>query len=245
MNNERFAAVILAAGSSSRFLRHCSTRTGGIKKEFQKLNDEGLTVLGSSVKTFAAVQSIKTIVIAVSINEEAAARDALPSDLSASCDLKILFVNGGDTRRASVINALSALVPFNPRYVLIHDGARPWVSLSLVENIIVNVKKHGAVIPLLPLTDTPKEISGNGEEGVFVKRHIKRAAVGIAQTPQAFEFPEILHAHEKAALVSDEEFTDDAEIWDRFCASDTACGKTACIPGERENRKITFIEDLI
>jgi len=243
-NREETAAVILAAGSSSRMR--------GIKKEFQKLNTDNddsddnrnddnhndLTVLGSSAGTFAAINSVKIIVIAVQVNEEAAARRALPLELLEKNDPKIIFVNGGSTRRASVYNALCVLETFNPRYVLIHDGARPWVSASLIENIIAAVKKFNAVIPLLPVTETPKEITNSEKGTVFIKRHLKRVNAGVAQTPQAFKFPEILHAHKKAAEVSDEDFTDDAEIWGRFC------GDVACIPGERENRKITFREDL-
>jgi 2-C-methyl-D-erythritol 4-phosphate cytidylyltransferase/2-C-methyl-D-erythritol 4-phosphate cytidylyltransferase/2-C-methyl-D-erythritol 2,4-cyclodiphosphate synthase len=225
---------------------------GGIKKEYQKLDSaESLTVLGAAVRAFASVSSVKIIVIAVpppSCGEdtEAAAREALPHELLASAEPKIVFVNGGKTRRASVFNALSMLAAYGPRYVLIHDGARPWVSPSLIENIIEEVKKHGAVIPLLPLTDTPKECDAplreskqDGEtQAVLITRHLKRANTGIAQTPQAFKFPEILRAHEKAAEVEDEEFTDDAEIWGRFC------GSVAVIPGSPENRKITFPEDI-
>ena len=231
MNNEQFAAIILAAGSSSRM--------GGVKKEFIKLNnDDDLTVLGSAVRVFASISSVKTIVIAVRENEEEAGRRALPQELSSRSDLKIIFVAGGKTRSGSVLNALSFLASINPCYVLIHDGARPWLSVSLVNNIIASVKKYGAVIPLLPLTDTPKEISGDREQSIFIKRHLKRINVGVAQTPQAFKFPEILYAHEKAAKAVDEEFTDDAEIWGRFC------GDVAVIPGEKENRKITFPEDI-
>jgi 2-C-methyl-D-erythritol 4-phosphate cytidylyltransferase len=234
------AAVICAAGSSSRM--------GGIKKEYQKLegNAHDLTVLGAAVCAFAAVQSVQIIVIVVPENGEDSARDALPPEYLSAAKPKILFVNGGKTRRASVFNALSLLTEYNPGYVLIHDGARPWVSPSLIENIIAAVKKHGAVIPLLPITDTPKEctspfieIEPRGEKAVFIKTHLKRANTGIAQTPQAFKFPEILHAHEKAAKVEGEEFTDDAEIWGRFC------GQVAVIPGSPENRKITYPEDFI
>ncbi|MCL2759332.1 MAG: 2-C-methyl-D-erythritol 4-phosphate cytidylyltransferase [Treponema sp.] len=229
------AAVICAAGSSSRM--------GGIKKEYQKLPC-GDTVLGSSVRAFAAVPSVKIIVIAVPEGGEAETHKTLPPAILSAGKPDILFVTGGSTRCASVYNALSSLTEFNPDYVLIHDGARPWVSVSLIENIIAAVKKYNAVIPALLLTETPKEFetplkSAAGETpAVFIKNHLKRINTGIAQTPQGFKFAEILKAHEKAAGVTGEEFTDDAEIWGRFC------GKVAVIPGEAGNKKITFPEDL-
>jgi len=236
MGGASVAAVICAAGASMRV-------GGGIKKEYQKLGAGPLTVLGSAVCAFAAVPAVESIVIAIPENGEDSARAVLPPECLTAKRPKVLFVNGGSTRRASVFNALSFLRACAPRYVLIHDGARPWVSPSLIREIIEAVEKHGAVIPLLPLTDTPKECESpienrlNGEE-VLIKTHLKRAHTGIAQTPQAFKFPEIFHAHEKAATVIDEDFTDDAEIWGRFC------GPVAAILGSPENRKITFAEDL-
>jgi 2-C-methyl-D-erythritol 4-phosphate cytidylyltransferase/2-C-methyl-D-erythritol 4-phosphate cytidylyltransferase/2-C-methyl-D-erythritol 2,4-cyclodiphosphate synthase len=233
------AAVICAAGSSSRM--------GGIKKEYKKLNEgaQSLTVLGSVVRAFASVPSVQIIVIAVPENGEEDARSSLPREFLTALSPKIFFVKGGETRRISVFNALSFLASLSPCYVLIHDGARPWVSPSLIEKIIAAVKKHGAVIPLLPLTDTPKEcacsfveMEPEGKEAVFIKNHLKRASTGIAQTPQAFKFPEILEAHEKAAGVEDEEFTDDAEIWGRFF------GPVAVVLGDPQNKKITFPEDI-
>jgi len=218
------AAVICAAGASARM--------GGIKKEYQKLNC-GITVLGSSVCAFAAVPSIEIIVIAVCADTQDEARAALAPETLSAQKPKVLFVNGGESRRASVFNALSLLSQYNPSYVLIHDGARPWVTAALINNTLESAKKHGAVIPLLPLLDTPKEC-GSG----FITRHLKRANTGIAQTPQAFKFPEILYAHQKAAEVKDEEFTDDAEIWGRFT------GPVAVIAGDPENRKITFQGDI-
>ena len=232
------AVVICAAGASSRM--------GGIKKEYQKLEgaDESLTVLGSAVRAFASVPSVETIVIAVREDDMDSARGAVPPECLSAEKPKILFVHGGKTRRASVFNALLFLVPYNPSYVLIHDGARPWIGLPLIKSIIEGVKKHGAVIPLIPNTDTPKECDApfetdadGAENAVFIKSHLKRANTGVAQTPQAFKFPEILHAHEKAACVEDEEFTDDAEVWGRFC------GQVAVIPGSQGNKKITFPED--
>ena len=262
MSSEQIAAIILAAGASSRMGLAVNGQASGIKKEYQKLSS-GVTVLETAVRVFASVPCIDKIVIAVCENTEA--RDVLPPDFLAereACKPEIIFVSGGATRRASALNSLRVLPRYNPRYVLIHDGARPFVPVPLIESIITAVKKYNAVIPLLPITDTPKELgmtnvecgmwneerrTENREQGresgeqdaVFIKRHLRRANIGIAQTPQAFKFPEILYAHEKAVCMRDEEFTDDAEVWGRFC------GQVAVIPGDPANRKITFKEDLI
>ena len=210
----------------------------------------GLTVLGAAITAFAEIPQVKIIIIAVPDNPktgEAAARNALPQGLFAGkSSPAVLFVSGGKTRRASVFNALSLLSARDfSGYVLIHDGARPWISPSLIRRLITAVKKYNAVIPFLPVTETPKEIDrplGEPRSGpVFIRQHLKRALVGSAQTPQCFAFPEILRAHEKAAKqekLKRREFTDDAEVWAAFC------GPVAAIPGELQNRKITFPEDL-
>ncbi|MCL1954531.1 MAG: 2-C-methyl-D-erythritol 4-phosphate cytidylyltransferase [Brevinematales bacterium] len=134
------AAVICAAGASLRM--------GGIKKEFQKLKNhpESLTVLGAVYSAFVKVPSINVIVIAINENTETAASKALPLG-AALQEPKVLFVTGGNSRRASVYNALSVLKEYNPTRVLIHDGARPWVSTLLIENILKASHKFDAVIP--------------------------------------------------------------------------------------------------
>ena len=243
------AVVICAAGSSSRM--------GGLKKEYRPLPGSEQTVLGAAVAAFAVafaeIPSIHTVIIAVPDNPEtgeAAARNALPKEiLAGDAGLSIRFVPGGKNRQASVYNALTALSVDSsgsaenplPDYVLIHDGGRPWIKSGLIQRLIAEVKKRDAVIPVLPLTETPKEILSplsEKSEVFFIKRHLKRACVGAAQTPQAFAFSGILAAHQKAASCEGVEFTDDAEIWAEFC------GPVAAIPGDPENRKITFPEDL-
>jgi 2-C-methyl-D-erythritol 4-phosphate cytidylyltransferase len=242
LSSAAIAAVICAAGSS--------TRMGGAKKEYLPLPgaSDSLTVLGAAVSAFTAVPEIKTIIIVVPEEPEtgeAAARKALSPEIVNGTNPTVHFVTGGKTRRASVFNALRALAADAPNYVLIHDGARPWISSALIECVIKGVKQYRAVIPLLPLTETPKETDSplEGFVGcdswgpVFIKRQLKRRFIGTAQTPQAFAFPEILAAHEKAAA-RDRDFTDDAEVWAEFC------GPVAVIPGEIGNRKITFKEDI-
>ena len=252
-----FAAIVTAAGSSARMWQ----REGvPVKKEYLPLGPgccdaEGnpLTVLGAAVLAFARFNEIGVIVVTVPPDGEALARAALPAELrerrdssSRSGGASILFTGGGPTRRDSVYRAWSLLGAreWAPEWVLIHDGARPWVSADLIKRVMDAVVLHGAVIPMAPLLETPKEIG----EGGFVSKHLHRSTLGLAQTPQAFAFPRILQAHEWAAhswaaheraeRAGGLEYTDDAEIWGEFC------GPVATVPGERGNRKITYMEDL-
>ncbi|MDR2103233.1 MAG: 2-C-methyl-D-erythritol 4-phosphate cytidylyltransferase [Treponema sp.] len=233
------AAVIAAAGSSSRM--------GGLKKEYLPLGGAArdgagkpLSVLGAALLAFVAVRRIGMVVISYPgevPGGEAALRASLPGGIPEKTAPEIRFVPGGPSRRASVHRALAFLEPYCPEYVLIHDGARPWIEPDLIRGIIAAAEAHGAAIPLMPLTETPKETDGRG----FILRHLKRALTGTAQTPQGFAFPAILRAHEQAARREEAEgpvYTDDAEIWGEFC------GPVAAIPGSPRNRKITFPEDL-
>ena len=255
------AAIITAAGSSRRM--------AGQKKEYLSLpslskNKKPLTILGAAVSAFASCPQIGRIIIAIPQGDENAALASLPEELrpsglfsgeAHSGESRILFVTGGSTRRASVHNALLSLKAYNPSYVLIHDGARPWVKKSLIEKVINAAIQYGAVIPALPLTETPKELFSpltddyhtlTDAGGSFIKRHLKRNNLCTAQTPQCFKFPEILMAHEKAEesekaalnAGNNVEYTDDAEVWGEFI------GKVAVIPGDKENRKITYPEDI-
>jgi 2-C-methyl-D-erythritol 4-phosphate cytidylyltransferase len=224
----------------------------GVKKEYCLLPGSNQTVLGAAVSVFAAVPNIVAIAIAVpncAEAGEAAAKKALPPDLLSKTRPAIFFTTGGETRRASVHNALSRLADYRPDYVLIHDGARPWVSPALVERVIDAVVRFNAVVPLSPLTETPKEIDAplavqadraGLAAPVYVTRHLRRDTLGLAQTPQGFAFTEILSAHEKAAQreAAGVQYTDDAEVWGEFF------GPVAVIPGELGNRKITFPGDL-
>jgi 2-C-methyl-D-erythritol 4-phosphate cytidylyltransferase len=241
LDDAAIAVIIAAAGSSSRM-------GGGVKKEYRPLGEgiddadgRPLTVLGAATGAFAANPHISIIVITVPFGVEygqTAARAALPPSLFMPGKRPpILFAPGGSSRRASVHNALTMLSAYKPDYVLIHDGGRPWVDGILIEKTIDALLRYQAVVPLLPLTETPKEFDREG----FVTRHLRRASVGAAQTPQGFAFQEILRAHALAAereLRDHYEYTDDAEVWGEFI------GPVAVVEGSPKNRKITFPEDL-
>jgi 2-C-methyl-D-erythritol 4-phosphate cytidylyltransferase len=238
-----------------------NTAIKAVKKEYRVLpgyaDDEGqpLTVLGAAVSAFASFPAISQIVVTVPPDRECAeeeARAALPRKLCSD----IMFVRGGENRRVSVFNALRSLHASGCRYdvVLVHDGARPWVSGAVINAVIGAAFIHGAAVPVLPAVETPKVFDmsavpegsdiGSTEHDQssvcgFIAQHPRRETVVFAQTPQGFMFGPLLEAHEKAAQ-SGAEFTDDAGVW-AFAWPET---KVAAVPGEAANKKITFPEDL-
>jgi len=227
---------------------------GGLKKEYLMLpqgsdpssKEESISVLAAALKAFASSERIGQIVITVPEGEAEEARLKLPEELLAALESRLHFVSGGSTRRASVHNALLFLKKFEISHVLIHDGARPWIKKELIEKIIDAAIENGAVIPALPLSETPKEIDGelqnsSKEEVFFIKRHLRRANLCTAQTPQGFRFEELLKAQGLAAAKEAKdhfEYTDDAEVWGEFIA------QVAVISGDPANKKITYPEDL-
>jgi len=225
-------ALITAAGTSTRF--------GGSKKEFERLGDA--TVLEKAVEPFLAICDSLVITCPKGARDEfssffASSRLAAPlSSLRGGFSI----VEGGSVRQESVLLGLRALgsllMPSRQaagELVLIHDAARPWASLDLIQRTLESARERGASLPLMPLTETPKAV-----DPTTVVGHPPRHSMMTAQTPQIFSFPEILEAHERAAR---EHFdaTDDAMIWDLYV------GPVAWVEGTRENRKVTFKDDLV
>lgn len=237
------AAIIVAAGSSRRM-------GGGAKKEYRILpggkNSAGepVTVLGAVVETFLDFKPMFDPIVIVhpliADGGEAGTRAALGTLMLERGKGRLLFVPGGATRQNSVYRALTLLKAWRPDFVLIHDGARPWVPPSLIERVLDAARREGAALPVLPLTETPKLVV----EG-FVDSHLKRESVVAAQTPQGFLFNELLAAHEAAANPHENsrEYTDDAEIYAAGFISEVH-SRIACVEGDILNRKITFASDL-
>ena len=231
MIHSKIAIIITAAGSSTRI-------GSGIKKEYLPYNKG--TVLSSCAETFLNACSrdfeITDFIVTCPKGGRAECEKALQSvnvDCFASLAMtKINIVEGADTRQKSVYNGLLA-VQGEPDIVLIHDGARPFVSEELIRTTLTATQQFGAAVPGLTPTDTQKEIN---EEG-FIVRHLVRSSLCAVQTPQCFEFSKLLAAHERAAL-DGREYTDDTEIWGEYC------GRVKVVPGEVNNIKITYPADL-
>lgn len=233
--SNKVAVIITAAGSSTRM-------GGSIKKEYLPIRNE--TVLSSCVnaflKTFETLKNqfeITHLVITVPENGKNDAEKAvLPFVKSDIFDCsKIVFTEGGATRQESVFNALISIKisTVEPQIVLIHDGARPFVSDKVISDVCFAARDFDASVPGITPTDTIKEIDENG----FIKTHLVRKNLVAVQTPQGFNFPRLFEAHKKAAE-DDREYTDDTEIWQKY----NSAVKT--VAGDVRNIKITYPGDL-
>ena len=142
-------------------------------------------------------------------------------------------VFGAKTRQASVYNGLKALTDLHPTNILIHDAARPFVSKDEISAVIEQLKTHKAVLPVLPLTDTIKQVQGEK-----VLKTVERTTLFGAQTPQGFHFPLILDLHKQAEKETGVEFTDDASI------AEWAGISVKTVQGSLENQKLTTPRDM-
>lgn len=216
------AVIITAAGSSSRM-------GGKIKKELLPLGKG--TVLSACVKAFLDI-SCKNIIITIPADGRQQALQGLES-LNQTANIE--FVHGGSTRQKSVYNALEYLSKKTqqPDLVLIHDGARPFVSKKLILDVIDAASKYEASVPGITPTDTIKSIDKDG----FIESHLVRSSLTAVQTPQGFSFTKLWQAHKQAAA-DKKEYTDDSEIWSYLY------GKVKVVPGDVKNFKITYPGDL-
>jgi 2-C-methyl-D-erythritol 4-phosphate cytidylyltransferase / 2-C-methyl-D-erythritol 2,4-cyclodiphosphate synthase len=229
----RVAVVVTAAGLSERF--------GGGKKELIGLG--GRSILDLAVSPFLSLPTLAALVVTAPPGREIELRAALsPESLAALGKLgdgRFAVVAGGQSRRDSVRLGLEKLAEMlgegssDDIVALVHDGARPWASPGLVARVADGAAARGSALPVLALVDTPKELSPEG----IVLRHPPRSSMAGAQTPQGFRFGPLLAAHRRAAAEGFD-CTDDAELWDRYV------GPVSSVPGEAENRKVTYARDL-
>ncbi len=173
------------------------------------------------------------VLVVVPPGQEDSVRDLLTPHLPPSAKSRVHYTTGGRTRQESVRRGLQWLASRKPDWVLIHDGARPWVSQDLVDCVLATTRDHGACVPVVPLHEAPKLVDETGS----VIEHLERGRVRCAQTPQGFAFEPVLDAHLQASR-SSRAFHDDAAVWDAFV------GPVISVEGERENAKITYPEDL-
>jgi len=125
-------------------------------------------------------------------------------------------------------------VPTAPRFVLVHDAARPFADAVLIDRAIAAARKHGAAIPAVPVSDTIKRVDKAGS----IVANIERSELRAVQTPQVFEFDTLIAAHRSAASQGLHSFTDDAALME------WAGEPVKTFEGAASNVKLTTPEDF-
>lgn len=209
------AVLVPAAGAGVRL-------GPGTPKALRPLAGEPLLV--HAVRRIAAAACVHTIVVAAPVADVPAVRDLLAPVAP------VTVVPGGAQRQDSVAAALAA-VPPGPEIVLVHDAARALVPAALVESVAAAVRAgHDAVVPVLPVVDTVKEVTADG----VVRGTVDRSALRAVQTPQGFRRAVLAAAH--AAAV--DPLTDDAGLVEKQGVP------VVCVPGSEFALKITRPFDL-
>lgn len=210
-----YSTVIVAAGSGSR---------SGLSynKVFYQLPN-GKRIIQQTLELFLKDNHCSQIVLVCKDEERADFQALLPYE-------KIIYASGGATRSESVYQGL---LKVKEDYVLIHDGARPYLDQDSLSRLLMKLNSCVACLLMVPTKDTIKVV----ENGV-VKHTPNRETLWCAQTPQAFQKSLLKECYEKLfqhpCVV-----TDDASVVEQFGYV------VEMVMGSYENRKITTPDDLL
>ncbi len=214
--NSGIPVIVVAGGSSTRM---------GKNKLLISVN--GLPVLVRTLKAFQQCNAVSNIILVAS-------KDTV-LEYQMLCDSYMItkvsdIVEGGSNRQESVLNGMKQLGD-NDEFVLIHDAARPLLNEEIINRVISGLNGFKAVIPVVKVKDTIKQID---ENGVVIKT-VKRDNLVQVQTPQGVKVKDYLKALEGKNL---SDFTDDASIFE-------AVGeKVLTVEGDYKNIKITTPDDV-
>ncbi|HOQ08116.1 MAG TPA: 2-C-methyl-D-erythritol 4-phosphate cytidylyltransferase [Clostridiales bacterium] len=216
------AAVIAAAGRGTRM-------DLDINKQYIEI--QGMPILAMTIGKFEDCSLIDEIIVVANKDETDYCRKNVIERFGFT---KVRTVaEGGESRQRSVYNGLKQ-VSAGCGVVLIHDGARPFVSTESIIECIEAARSYGAACVAVPAKDTIKE---SDEEG-FVSRTLDRSSLWQIQTPQGFEYGLIMDAHDRAAR-DVFEATDDAMLAERYGH------RVRLVMGDYSNIKVTTREDLV
>ena len=205
--------ILLAAGDGKRL-------KSKDPKPFILVNNK--TIIEHSIDKFQKIKEIKKIALVYNKKHKKKLDEI---------ELKnVIKIIGGSTRAQSALIGLKRIKKFNCSKVLIHDAARPNTSTKLIKKIIRKLRTNKAVIPAVQVKDSVKRI--DKKTYLF---NLERKNLLLSQTPQGFNFKDILKLHDKYKNFS---ITDDAALF----INDKR--KIRIVPGEEGNIKITNAQDL-
>lgn len=218
--NSSYDVIVLAAGQGKRM-------KAGKNKVFLELS--GVPLIIHTLQVFAEDKRCERIILPINPAER-----PLFNKLIASFSLeeKIQMAEGGKERQNSVYNGLQLVKADRERLVLVHDGARPFVSKKTIDALLETAARSGSAIPGVRVKDTIKKVA----EG-RVEQTVERANLWAVHTPQAFRFDILKKAHDEAEAAA-YLGTDDASLVERLGEA------VYMVEDEYTNIKITTPEDL-
>lgn len=208
-------AVILGAGNSTRM---------GLDKSKLLLEIEGKTVIERTVDKFLDMAEIDEIIVVCRECDIEKFSELLP-------DESVSFVIGGSTRQESVKNAVETIDECD--YIIIHDGARPFVSFNTIVKTLDEAQIKKAAATGVYVKDTIKVI----DDDLNIVSTPERKNLVSIQTPQIFDFKTYKDALAKA-VEENKDFTDDCQLVENLGL------KVGVVIGEYENIKITTQSDI-
>ena len=202
-------------------------KAGTSRKQFMLL--EGSPILLHTIRKFVSSPSVSEIVVALRAEDMEWVRDLLEQETFAK---PVRLVEGGDSRQASVENALATLAP-GTELVSVHDAVRPFIEHSVLEKVFAEAEETGAAIVGIVPVDTVKQVHRNK-----IRQTIPRERLILAQTPQVFRFALLQQAFAKAR---EDGFagTDESSLVERLEQVEVSV-----IPGSDRNIKITKPSDM-
>ena len=224
----KVSVILPAAGLGTRMGRE---KTGTSRKQFMQLN--GAPILVHTIRRFLNCPSVSEIVVALRAEDLDWAR-GLMRDVSRDDkpSKPVRFVEGGDSRQASVENALASLSS-ETDLVVVHDAVRPFIESGLVEKVIAAAAKTGAAIVGIVPVDTVKRVHKDK-----IRDTLPRENLVLAQTPQVFRYALLKKAFE-AARRDSFTGTDEASLVERLEEAEVSV-----VQGSARNIKITRPEDM-
>ena len=210
----KYTALIVAAGAG--------TRMGlGYNKAYYRMEKQ--TILERSMHLFLEDPDCEEVVVVTD-------SDTYRKEVSEDGCGRIVLVQGGDTRKESVFFGMQAVIS---DVVLIHDGARPFLTQENLSAIKQAMETEAAACLMVPCKDTIK-LTADG----YIEKTLPRSQLMAAQTPQAFQTELLLRAM-RSARADGFEATDDCSIVEAYTDI-----RIKTVPGSYANKKITTIEDL-
>ncbi len=215
-------AIIPAAGAGVRM---------GMDRAKQFLNLAKRPILAMTLESFQDCGAVDAVIVVVPEKDVDFCKKEIVEKFGFHKVEKV--VPGGARRQDSVRLGIEAINQ-NCELVVIHDGVRPFITADDIGRMVSEAKIHGAVIAGLPAKETVKEVNGD----LTVTGTYDRNRVWLIQTPQVFQYQDILKAHQKAFEENWGEATDDSALVEKLRIP------VKVILGTENNIKVTTTNDL-